>query len=651
MATGNEILAYKGQAELGGGNGFSTGPDLHVLDDFNNTLRQVNQQQFQWNAMKYQQKVQDRNDVLKTMAEQNIDFPIEDRDRATLEEQIAKTKSIWTSTPDIKSNPAEYAKWADSISKFKDLKAMAQARSAAFKQDRQEIADNPDAEDRKAMQEDLDRQLEKGVLHMPTPYQKLQSFDPTNTIAGTGTQSAATGTTAAAKAKAGTADALAVQSNPSLVTTKGNLVTGADGLAYRETTTGSSLDYFNKFYENIMTEAPGKNVPNQIAEHIKALSANKQFNTPENYDAINAKIEAINQANGLEVGNPNRLLPFTDKDGIPTSDPVQFMKDVALMQNYQLPKTTRTLDEDAQKALLTVAQQKLQQAKAGTERATQGLRGAQARTQGALAGKYGADARLAGAKANEVAANAKAYRDALYAKGDAKGAGASAVNEMVSTVDRLYNGKNFKPASEAIPAAAMPDVMAATGIDSSYEIAPVPISDLSAAKMLSRPKFSGGSYNGVEQPAKMYIAKSTKGGINKTLLIGFNSEGQVIKMVNPTNAPGEIIKYENGYNRNKATIDAENAADAFIKEKQGSGASGADVEAIIRNHGVVDGTEPAGVPERAPTTSAKAPGSIPATKLTSKNFIKNPNGTYDVIIGGEKRRVKGRDNTGNVHYE
>lgn len=631
MATGSDILSYKGQADLGYGPGDSPAADSNSLDNFNETLRQVNQQQFQWNAMKYQQKIKDRDDTLAVMANQNVDSPVRDEDRPALDDQISKMKDILVQNPDIKSNPKAYLDFQNAVSKFKGMKAMAQTRYATLGQQQQDIANNPDAEDRKSMQAHFQQQVDGGVTHLPDPYQKMQSFDPAITTAA-----------------------------PPPEVTPGGVVVGKDGLAYRQQTTGSNLDDFTKFYDGIMTEAPGKNTPNQIAENVTALAANKDFNTPANYDAINAKLEAINQANNLKPRDPKRLLPFTDSSGVPTSNPAQFMMDVALAKNYQLPTTSLTLDKDAQKGLLTAAQQKLAGAKTTTESFTQRLKSAQAGKEGALATKARAEANLANEKAKQVAPDSQAERDALAAKGEVKIKSASAVDEVVHTMNRLYTGNNFKPIADAVPPSALSAITQATGIDGSYQVASVPTNDLSAQKMLSVPKYSGGAYSGVTQPTTMIVARSTQGGINKTILIGLNKDGQVMKTVNANNAIGEVIKYDNGYNRNKSTMDQENAADAVVKEAQGSKAAGTDIEAIIRNNGVEGGSGMQQAPKPvAPATPQKASApakisaknSYPLSKLKEEDIKDIGNGAYNVRINGQWRKLLKSTKDGTIYYQ
>lgn len=628
MASGAEILSYQASADRGyGAEGtpfISGSPD--ALNDFNNTMKSVNQQNYQFNAMQYQQKIADRDNTMNLMANQNIDIDVLDKDRPVLEKQLNDIQNIWLEHPDIKSNPEAYNNLQKAISKFKEMKVSAGTRSVEIKKMKQEYAANPDAEFRQSIGEHIKTQEDAGINHLPDPYQQVQDFDET------------------------------IFAKPAATVVKGESYE-KNGLWYSPTHTKTDVkDFYNYYTPSNWIEGANKNIPNKIGAFYQHAIVNEDFMSDNNLNLINSKLDAINKEQNLD-GTPLFLQPIAKKndDGTwqITKDPAQLAMDVSLLKNYQ-NSTSLAPDKDAQKNSLTKAQEDLQKEKKNTEKATQVYKHAQAGAQGALASKYAAQAK----KELALGRNVDAKTAGIKSKG------ADVVDQMVETFHRAHNASDFGPLNRVVPERIMPDIIKAAGIDNNYEVAKIPTSDLGAIKMLSRANYGvDGKYHGSVEPSTILVARNKGGSINQTLLIGLNKDGKVMKVVNPNNAAGEIIKYDNGYNHNQKTVELETAADAVTKEAQGSDAAGTDLGAIIRNHGVIPtnpkhaarsasapAQQPAGVDRKQAISSDQGEGKTVSVDNAQIRQVDKKNKVYEVNVGGTWKRIIKVVNKKTIHY-
>lgn len=545
--SGNDILAYRGDAALAGGyqgQGTPEGLGADSLNTFNRSLENLFKQNNEWNVRQYVQKVKDRDDVMEAVASNVIDIDVLDEDRKPLEDQINKIQAIRLKTPDIMSDAKAWNELQTEIKKFTDMKNTAKVRSVEIRKMAKEMAANPDERFRKQYQNYIQGEIGKGLTHIPNPYLMPQDWDA-GLFGGVPTQ---------ARGKVGQPGIIQQNSVFQVKDLPGsNKPVIQDGLYYKEKITGTDLKDWEQFYSPAnFVEGENKNLPDQAYKFYQFAMQDPNLMSDENINAINSKLDAINKANNLTPDNPRFLSPIAERnpDGRGwnvVDNPLDFVKKISLFKDYRLPTRQLQIDEDAQKAASTRAQENLRYAQARTEGSKQALNAAKARAASSLSGLY--DAKAAKEKATEVSA---------------------AAEESVRTFKELGSKTAFQPVSSLrgnIPAPVWNGIKNNLGVDDNAQVAEIPRTNMSAVRMLSAPAFNeDGKKVGVNKPRRIFAVKKPDG---TTQLIGIGPDGGVQKVVDKYTGAAEIIKHDQNYNQNAQTVKLYDVATQVVGDLDG----------------------------------------------------------------------------------
>lgn len=364
MATGTEILGYRGNAANAGGytgDGNIAGFGADSLNPLNRTLDSLAQRNTIWNMQQYRQKIEDRDSIGEAISQNKIDFEVDDIYRPDLEQQIDKIKKIRLATPDIKSNPQAWSELQGEIQKFQQMASSAKTNTATLKTMIQEYANNPDQRYRQMLGQHIDGQRGMGVLHNVQPYQKMQDWTPS--IFGVHVVSGEGGKLVMA---------------PMFQSKELGRKRFRDnnGVWQEAVAVGSDLGDFERFYTpQVFGEGENKNLPDE-ARVFQQFSLNSpEFMNDATLSMINAKLDEVNELNNLTPDSPRYLNHIADKDAsgqwVPNdTNPIDFVKKVAIGLQYQTPKRKDEVDKNYMGALKTNADINQSNASAEASRAS-----------------------------------------------------------------------------------------------------------------------------------------------------------------------------------------------------------------------------------------------------------------------------------------
>lgn len=492
MATGAEILSYKGNAENAGGysgdGGFS-GFGADSLNPLNRTLDNIAQRNTAWNMMQYRQKVDDRDKINEAIAQNKIDFEVDDIYRPNLEEQIEKIKQIRLGTPDIKSNPTEWNKLQGEIQKFQQMAASAKTNTATLKGMIQDYATNTDQRYRQTLGQHIEDQRGKGILHNVQPYQKMQDWTPSLFGATVAT---------------GQDGKKVLQSSFAPKELGRKRFKDANNVWLEDIAVGSDLSDFDRYYsQQNFGEGENRNLPDEARVFYQFSTQDPDFMSEGNISFINSRLESINEANNLKPGDPRYLSPIavTNSDGTiaPTQNPIDFVKKVSLAQNYQLPKAKSEVDKDYMAGLKTNADINQSNASAESSRSTA------AKNYWEIAeGKQKLPYEL-----DKMAAEAAKFR---REKNETNLQGLEATRVITQLIEDSNKGKFFQLNSGKVSG---PDnkpmdnseFRRAAGVSENAEIKTIPLGTQGVQKGMRIPVIKDGKVDKSEKPLKAYMIR------------------------------------------------------------------------------------------------------------------------------------------------
>ena len=570
MATqGSEILGYKGQAENAGG---FTGDGRQIggeLTQFNNMLSDLTRQNTIWNMREYEQKVKDRDDVMKAVSENQIDFPVDDVYRPQLEGKLEEIRKIRLKTPDIKSNPQAYKDLQKAISEFREMNTYAKANSVELKKMLQDYANNPDERYRKMLGSHIEGERGKGILHQVQPYQKMQDWS--SSLFGDVPEKIVTKTTMTGQGGATGGDGKEVvqetvtnEPNKSVFAIKQINTKPVDekGIAYNEVTVGSDIRDWDAYYSPAnFLEGENKNLPDQARKFYEFFTQSPEFTNDGTLNAINSKLDAINKANP----NARQRRPIAVKEGESwriTATPIELAEAVSLYKNFEMPKTSRVVDEKkmgAKKNLSEIA-----------ENYASGRR-----SDAAAAKDYWEiqkEKQMLPKELEKIDSEIEKNKreKSTDAAVNLQGLGAvRAVTQLVEDVNKksfysLGRGTVAGPNSKySIPSS---DVRDAAGVSDSAEITVVPLSSLAVRQGMAMPNIKDGRVAAIQRPQKAFMIRDGE----KIRFVGIyppgdkekKNDGKSYKLVSfsPESMASTYISAENNF----VTTDKDQAAKDLV---------------------------------------------------------------------------------------
>lgn len=180
MVLGNDILGYRGDVALGlNGDGLSSYGDTDTKD-LSNSVFNLAYLNMQKNKDVWQQKIKDRDDGMKLIAEGqlrlNNALP---KDREKLMGMIDQVKKVYFDNGgDVKSNPKVWLDLNDKLSKFQTANNVAISRLVSYNEGLAEAANERNPVAKKQMLEHWQKQTDKDLYQMFDPYQKTLDWDP-----------------------------------------------------------------------------------------------------------------------------------------------------------------------------------------------------------------------------------------------------------------------------------------------------------------------------------------------------------------------------------------------------------------------------------------------------------------------------------------
>lgn len=595
---GVDILSYRGDAALGGGNPQGYVPDVSgAFNSFNNTLQKVYDNMARWNVMKFQQGIKDRDALYQEMSQTELPSELLDEDREELATKIHSLKDKLVSNFDYAAkNPKGMIETQNEIKKIKEGISTAKTRWALITQKRLDFRDNPDPTYRDALGKEITNDIKGGAYHMPAPYVRPDYYEKT------------------------------VFANPSLAAVGSAEVVNKDGFYFKRQSQETPIDDFYKYYftakmpgvsltdqsgnpitgAKTIAAAPAQAIsakgakaeqasaqqaavqasqlkPWQIPTAYKFHAADENYMNDEHLEAVNTQLKDIMTKKGIRPDDPRYIDKIAEKGADGNwqliADPVKWAYGQSVAANYK-SQVIDTPDKDLQTMDKTRAQ-------AGQARAAAHLNNVKAS--------------LEPAKVQSIIDKNEAQATAAQKKGnldEAKtlqmvNAAMEPVTATISKVGNILQQTNFKTGAEMkVPAS----VYAQLGVDQTWSAAPV-VKDATIVSMMSQPemiedKLSGNkkATGGYVQPAAVIALKSPDGDPNKMKLVALDRDMQVTKIVNPNSAWEEIIKHQSGYKLNDRTIKLLGAGRTAVQQLQGSDKQGLDLGTILKG-GVVD-TEP-----------------------------------------------------------
>lgn len=174
-------MSYTGNAGLG----FGSNPNLpasaspNTFDVLTETSRDISQRAQNQNAILFQQKIRDRDNMLNMLATDQIqtgdilpEYRKEVQDAVT---QMTNQFRTWKGNP---NDTEGYMKYKQAHQKAADLAKIAQLNTIQIKDNRAVKAQDPVQSHWKDYDEFDKRQLDKGLNGIADPYQKLTYFNP-----------------------------------------------------------------------------------------------------------------------------------------------------------------------------------------------------------------------------------------------------------------------------------------------------------------------------------------------------------------------------------------------------------------------------------------------------------------------------------------
>lgn len=592
MADGKDILAYQGNPNLasgfdGGGNPM-LGSQKDHYGEIANIMRDVQQKNYQWNMMQYEQRIKDRDASLQLFAQQDINAPMEATDREVVQADYDNIKNIMLQ---YRGNPFNSNKGRvaiqEAVAKFKKNATLAKARYNEAAKQRLEIANEVDPEKRADMIKHLEAQLKRPVEELPEPYMKRLDYDIAKVLYNPGEE---------------------------LLTTP-RYFKGDNGLAYEETVKGVDPKKIVDYYEptNVL-EGNDKTLPDQIGIWADYMIKDERFNK-DKIQAINTALNEINKRNNWAEGNKYYQQPLQIKeneDGTVsvTDNPIDFARKMALYAYGSKQTKTTALSKSAQDAFKTRAQEGQANASANAANALASQRRA---LTGVMKDKLAAEARLAQLKGDTELTKQTQIRSeniepaitayqALERVGSQKG---KSVKEYLGGMD--------------IPQPILNSIQQQLGATDNYEVIDIPSSDPVFAKMMATQRIKDGKpVAGGVKANKIFALKPKDGSIDGLKIVGIGKDG-VPKIVDYKEAGVELLKFDNNYQAGDKVLQRMSAVRSNMDMLKNGGLTG--------NENDAEAQQSAGTSSSTDTDADNAEGEY----LPEQDY---PSGVYE--IDGQK---------------
>jgi hypothetical protein len=555
MESAASILSYRGNPDQGGFNGQGTpliGSDKDYYGEFANMMRDVYNKNFEFNAQRYQQAVADRNAATDLFYKQQINHPLEDRDRPEVEAAYNKVKDVmlkYNGNP--MSHPQGRIEALGAIQKFQQLKALAQSRNLEAADQRKAIANELDPETRQGMIQHLDDQLGQGIYKVPDPYYKKLDYKMENVLHNPGME----------------------------VVGKPEFVRDPSGVAYVKTVKATDPKKIIDYYAlpNIM-EGNNKTLPNEIGIFSDYLKKNPDFNE-EKIVEVNNKLNDLNQKNGWGIGNPYYTEPIkytkNDDGSLNVQDNnIDLAKKMALYAYGNHQQIEQLPSKEAQAAFKSIATEtkEKQEGNAATMNAqTNRIKANTAeKTAQFVRQKLVEDTQLAKANKDNVELKTQMLKSDTF----------QPVKSIYDEAIKINNQKGFTPVIsnpyfrtiiDSNPT-ALGDLVAHAD---NYEVKELSNSNPIISKMVAT---QGTSLDGKptkmsDKPKSILIVRPKDGNVADFQIIGIGKDGQPTVM-NLSEGAVNLLRVDNGFQSNDKVLERENAArgvmDMFLKGQENS---------------------------------------------------------------------------------
>lgn len=575
--TGSEVVNRNPNALLAYGSGdvdYALQPGVNPIEGMDKAFDNLYRQDFQMNMTNYAQKIKDRDEVNKMIAEgtdftgnipessikgpdgKPLRYALLDPDKQQLQTKADEIRQLVVNNPHIQQDRTQNTQLQSKLNEFKNLRNNAQARAVEAAAQRLDIVNEMDQEERAKRQQHLAGELQKGISHVPYPYMKPLSFD--ENIVSPDVKAAAKG--------------------------EPTYYQDAKGVWHKKETMATPLAEFN----NSGKYVPGNPYFTHAQNKYRRAVGSPAFFNEDFINKANTALAAINEKEGLTPDNPNFIQPLANigEDGkiIPNQNVPAFVRSMHVLQKYK-NSLNDGVAEDYQKAAKMYADQL--NAESGTQKNKAETANINAKTKlevpahadqmRALAEKYRAEAALAKRKGDKLAMdNANERNDAI-----------APVRESYNVFDNYNKQTGFVPLAQL--SASFTDkekenLRNAVGSDAVSAIV-VPSNDQKIFNILGKPQIltdqgtatglgesapKEGKVIGVIKPKIAYLVKSPDGDPNKSKLVGVYPDGEVIA-VDRTQAVDRIIDNKSNYTRGEKMVKMKNASHLIMDELNNGG--------------------------------------------------------------------------------
>lgn len=279
QVTANEITSYQGRAEFGLADDGLMETGVVETPNSDKLLDRMMYLNIQKNLIAYNKKIEDRDEVMRTVAEnsQAITQALpEDRER--LQQQLKEIKQMMINNGgDIKSDPKVWAEFNDRLAKFREANTYAKSRYDTYTKGASEAAKETDPMKKKRMQEHYEAQRKKDMYDVMDPYQ--QSLDYDLAIVGTPLETIST--------KVGTKDAYVTYND--------------------KTDLDKSYRKYNLLYRHDDKQGIGTNVDAFLTDFYGQNGMLPIDGVMRNIQDVNKRLQEIAVAEGLDPSKPEKL--------------------------------------------------------------------------------------------------------------------------------------------------------------------------------------------------------------------------------------------------------------------------------------------------------------------------------------------------------
>lgn len=664
MASGNEILAYGGNAALGAnGTGAaiqSTTPGN--LDYLNSVLDRVARDDHNNATQDYMQRIKDRDATLGLLSNMQIDVPINEEYRPALEADINDATKLWINDPKgVVSDPKKFQQLQALNSRFREKLVNAKANQIEIMKMEQDYANNTNPTYRKNLAEHIQQQKALGPNHLVLPYAKQASLvgwlykhtSPGITTTKTKTdsegdvQTVVTNVDGAINRLPSAKTRVIDEPGTFIGSIEGDGTNGTTpGFMYGKYQTSTNLPEIYRYYSpERLTPTEYTDLQDQINRGYNLIVQNPEFMTPQSFNDINAAIKAANENEGIKPGETFYTPPITTKnpntgEEILTATPTELAIALSVAGNYRKSGVELRPSESLQKQKLTLEQARTQLSMQQENAAQAGLANAKAKTENA---RRSAEVGLL---------NAQIYKETMAGKKDAVSLEkdrlvSKPANDVVNLFDRVDKMSGFQPAStvsQLLSPTAQTQAFKDLGIDSTWELVALPKSEQTARQILSEPTYLENGKIMPNSPKIMYAIRNPNGDPNSVKIISYDPDKmEVVKAVDLSQGLNEITRYNSNYNARDAEKRL-NQIKSYINVIQGGDYQDVDLGRIRQGaQGLKPPLAPASVPSSpSPSKSTPAAVNTPAPvkiiETNGRRYVPSTSG-QKVMVNGQKALI------------